>query len=43
MQLLRLDHDAERELLSVHELWEHEWVQLARSNRWGRLLLLLFF
>jgi len=28
VQLLRLDHDAQWELLPVHELWEHKRVQL---------------
>jgi hypothetical protein len=33
MQLLRLDHDAQWELLPVHELREHERLQLNGSCR----------
>ena len=35
MQLLRINHDPEWELLPVHELWEHERVQLG-LRREGR-------
>ena len=32
MQLLRLDHDAQWELLPLHELREHERVQLESAR-----------